>query len=230
MTSFRRHAIYWAPPAGSDFARFGAAWLGWDAEAGRPVPHPDVPGLPVPVADITATPRRYGFHATLKAPFRLDAAAEAADLDAIAAGLAGELARFEAPPLELARIGRFVALVPSGPCEALQALADRCVEDFHDCAAEPDDAELARRRMAGLTARQDQLLYRWGYPYVFDQFRFHITLTGPLPDEHAGPVLEALDGLTAPFRAAPLPVVEFCLFGEDAASRFHLVNRYPLVG
>src|SRR5690625_3806511 len=35
MTRFRRYAIYWAPPAGSDLARFGASWLGWDADLGE---------------------------------------------------------------------------------------------------------------------------------------------------------------------------------------------------
>lgn len=230
MTTYRRYAVYWAPPDGSDFARFGAAWLGWDPQARRAVGHPDVHGLPLPVAQITARPRRYGFHATLKAPFRPDEGVTLEDLHAEAVRLAGSVAPFQAPALRLARIGRFVALVPSAACDALQEFSGRCVEDLHDCAAEPSEAELMRRRAAGLTPRQDQLLYRWGYPYVFDEFRFHLTLTGALAPEHIDPAFEALTGLTAPFRAAPLAIGEFCLFGEDESRLFHVIGRYPLTG
>ncbi len=89
MTPFRRYALFWAPPRGSALARFGASWLGWDAEAGELVPHPEVPRLPLPVAEITATPRRYGFHGTLKPPFRLAEGANVAGLDAAAAAAGG---------------------------------------------------------------------------------------------------------------------------------------------
>ena len=229
MTRFRRYAVYWAPPAGSALARFGAAWLGWDAAAGRPVPQPEVPGLPAPVADLTATPRRYGIHATLKAPFRLRAADDQAALATVARDLAARIAPFEAPPLALARIGRFVALVPSMACAPLSALAGRCVEDFHGLAAEPPESELDRRR-PGLNERQAQLLGRWFYPYVFDEFRFHLTLTGALEPGIADQAFEVLCALTAPFRAAPLPITEFCLFGEAEDRRFRLIERYALTG
>jgi hypothetical protein len=227
MTSFRRYAVYWAPPAGSALARFGAAWLGWDAEAGQTVPHPEVPGLSV--AEITATPRRYGFHATLKAPFRLHAAGEAAALPIVARLVARKVAPFGGPPLELARIGRFIALVPSGECKPLSELADRCVEDFHGFAAEPPGPELDRRR-PGLTSRQAQLLGRWFYPYVFDEFRFHLTLTGALDPGTADRAFAALSELTAPLCAEPLRFTEFCLFGEGEDRRFRLIDRYALTG
>lgn len=229
MTSFRRYAVYWAPPPGSALARFGAAWLGWDAEAGRAVPHPDVPGVPAPVAGLTATPRRYGFHATLKAPFRLHQADQRAALPIVARLVTSKVAPFEAPPLALAKIGRFIALVPSGECEALSGLADLCVEKFHGFAAEPPEAELDRRR-PGLTGRQAQLLGRWFYPYVFDEFRFHLTLTGALEPEIADRVFDVLGELTAPFCAAPLRFTEICLSGEAEDGHFRLIDRYALTG
>ncbi|HET7408896.1 MAG TPA: DUF1045 domain-containing protein [Paracoccaceae bacterium] len=229
MIRFRRYAVYWAPPAGSALAGFGAAWLGWDADGGRAVPHPEAPGLPAPVAEFTAKPRRYGFHATLKAPFRLRAADERAALPVVARLVAAKVAPFEAPPLALKRIGRFIALVPSGACEPLSALADHCVETFHDFAAEPPEAELDRRR-PGLTGRQEQLLGRWFYPYVFDEFRFHLTLTGALEPEIADRTFDVLRELTAPFCAAPMPVTEVCLFGEGEDRHFQLIGRYPLTG
>lgn len=230
MPHFRRHAIYWAPPAGSALARFGAAWLGWDAEAGREVPHLDAPGLPLPLAEITATPRKYGFHATLKPPFRLAGGTDAAALDRAAADLAARIAAFEAPPLTLARIGRFIALVPSAPCPPLAALAALAVTGLDGFRAPPGEAELTRRRAARLSPRQEEMLARWGYPYVLDEFRFHLTLTGALSPETADPVFSTLAALTEPFRAAPLPVTEISLFGEDVEGRFHVIRRHALSG
>ncbi len=182
------------------------------------------------MAEITATPRRYGFHGTLKPPFRLAGGTDAAGLDRALAALASDVAAFTAPPLMLHRIGRFIALVPSGPCPALSGLAARAVTGLDAFRAPPGESELARRRASGLTPRQNEHLDRWGYPYVLDEFRFHLTLTGALASDDADPVFEALSRLTAPFRAAPLPVTEICLFGENGEGRFHIAGRYPLTG
>lgn len=230
MNDFRRHAVYWAPPAGSDLARFAASWLGWDAEAGHPVPQPCPPGIPVAVTEITAEPRKYGFHGTLKAPFRLSSGTDAAGLDRALAALAGRIAPFDAPPLVLARLGRFAALVPSTACPALDELAARAVTELDRFRAPLSADELAKRRAGGLTPRQDKLLARWGYPYVLEEFRFHLTLAGPIAPDAADAVHGLLERLTAPFRGAPLPVRDICLFGEDEAGLFHLVRRYPLTG
>lgn len=230
MTSFRRYALFWAPPRGSVLARFGAGWLGWDAEVGELVAHPEVGALPASLAEITATPRRYGFHGTLKPPFRLVEGAGLPELDMAAAELAGRIAPFEAPPLEVAPIGAFVALVPSAPCPALDALAAACVRELDGFRAASDERELARRRAHRLTPRQEELLARWGYPYVLDQFRFHLTLTGALDRETGEAVCEALARLTAPLRAAPLPVSEFCIFGESETGHFRVIARHALTG
>lgn len=228
VTTFRRYAVFWAPPSGSALAAFGAGWLGRDAENGRTAPHPGVPGIPV--AEITDTPRRYGFHGTLKPPFRLAGGTDAAGLDRALAALAEEVAAFEAPPLCPARIGRFVALCPSVGSGALDRLAARCVTELDGFRAPPGDAELARRRSVGLTHCQEALLSRWGYPYVLDEFRFHLTLTGALDPGLADRVLEVVTDLTAPFCAAPLAIHEIALFGEDETGRFRIAKRYPLAG
>jgi putative phosphonate metabolism protein len=230
MTSFRRYAVFWAPPRGSALARFGARWLGWDAEAGLPVPQLEVPGLPAPVPEITATPRRYGFHGTLKPPFRLAEATDFAALDGAVAGLAAKSGSFRGAPPTLTRIGRFIALVPSARSSALDALAERCVSGLDTFRAPSGEAELARRREHGLTSRQEEHLARWGYPYVLDEFRFHLTLTGGLAPEEGAAVFEALARLTEPFCAEPLPFDEICLFGEDEDGGFHVLKRYALTG
>lgn len=228
MTRYRRYGVYYAPPAGGGLARFGAAWLGWDAEAGAETAHPDVPGLPRPVAELTATPRAYGLHGTLKPPFRL--VGEEGALMRAVEDLAADAAAFEAPPLALRRLGSFLALTPSADSPALAALGAACVRELDGFRAPPTDAELAKRRANRLSARQEEMLARWGYPYVLDEFRFHLTLTGPLPPRQAEETRAALAPFLAPLVAAPTPVREVCVFAEAEDGRFRIVRRFPLAG
>lgn len=222
-----RFAVYYAPPAGSALAAFGASWLGWDANAGTEVAHPDV-GLDV--ARLTRTPRAYGFHGTLKPPFRPKEGQRVEDLDAAIAKLAARVAAFEAPPLVLRRIGRFIALVPETSSEPLAALAAACVQSLDGFRAPPTPEETAKRRKAGLSQRQEALLAAWGYPYVLEEFRFHMTLTGPLDEEDMAAALTCLAPTTAPFGREPMPVREVCLFHQEDGAPFRILHRYPLTG
>ena len=43
-------------------------------------------------------------------------------------------------------------------------------------------ADRERRIKAKLSPRQIELMDQWGYPYVLDEYRFHMTLTGALLD------------------------------------------------
>ncbi|MBK5945566.1 phosphonate metabolism protein [Rhodobacter veldkampii DSM 11550] len=231
MTDFLRYAVYWCPPAGSGLARFGAGWLGWDIETGQTAPHPDLGPLPRPVAEITQTPRHYGLHATLKAPFRLAPGATRAALATALDDLAGQLAPVTLPGLRLARMGGFVALVPEAEhAPALQALAGAVVRELDPLRAALTEAEIARRAPERLTAPEHANLLRWGYPYVFDHFRFHVTLSGSLPLTEAEALRSALTPHLAPLLPRPFPLTELCLCGEDAAGRFHLIRRAALRG
>ncbi|ETX27745.1 DUF1045 domain-containing protein [Roseivivax isoporae] len=229
MTGFERYALYYAPEPGA-LADFGASWLGWDAGAGMSRPHPDLPALPVPVADLTATPRKYGFHGTLKPPFRLAPGSTPAALHADAAALCATLAPVTLGALRLARIGRFLALVPEGGEEGLAALAAALVRGLDAHRAPPTEAESARRRAARLSPRQEALLARWGYPYVMEEFRFHLTLTGPLDPATRDATEAALGPVLAPLLPRPFRIGSACLFGEAPDGRFHLVHRYALTG
>ncbi|MEM1314294.1 MAG: DUF1045 domain-containing protein [Pseudomonadota bacterium] len=231
MTGFVRYAVYYAPPAGSALWRFGSDWLGRDAEADAPAPQPEVEGLPGPLAEITAAPRRYGFHATLKPPFALAEGTEAAGLMAAAEALAARTAAFEAPALRLAAGRRFASLRLSAPCAAMTDLAAECVAALDGFRAPAGEAELARRRKAGLSAAQEAHLTRWGYPYVMDQFDFHLTLSGPLGAEALAQVAAALAPRVAPLCQAPLPVREIAVYGDPGGGApFALVRRLPLSG
>jgi len=231
LSDFARFAIYFAPPAGSALWRFGSAWLGWDAEANAPAAGPAVDGLPAPLADIAATPRRYGFHATLKPPFALaDGMAPEALMDA-AAALAARLAPFEAPPLRLHASGRFASLRLSAPSAPMRALHEACVTELDRFRAPPAPADLERRRKAGLGPAQEANLTRWGYPYLFDSFDFHMTLSGPQTPADLAALETALTPLTEDLRRDPLPVREIAVYGDPGEGRpFRLIRRLPLKG
>jgi putative phosphonate metabolism protein len=227
MTAYRRYGIY-AVPHGAFYAK-GAAWLGWDSVAGCKLDHPKAEGLPRPVAEMTATPRKYGFHGTVKPPFRLaDGMTEAALRDAATALFAG-LAPVEIPALTVRRLGGFVAVVPAAPSKALAHLAAETVKGLDAFRAAPSDSELERRRKSGLSARQEANLANWGYPYVLDEFRFHLTLTGRLDDD-AETMAERLRKLFTPVLPQPYRIEDLALVGEDAQGRFHVIHRYPLSG
>lgn len=226
--TFTRYAIYFAPPQGAEWSRFGASWLGWDMEVGAEVAHPEVEGLDV--AAITATPRKYGLHATMKPPMRLAKGCSLADLEAACATLAATQAPVTLDGLQLARLGRFLALRPLGDESALNALAAACVTELDAFRAPAPEAELARRRVAGLSPEQEQNLLNWGYPYVLDQFRFHITLTGKLPKPELPGVEAALQAHLMPLVPAPFVIKDLALMGEDAEGKFHLIHRYTLTG
>lgn len=229
MQDFQRYAIYWAPEPGP-LAEFGAAWLGWDAARGTDRVHPPLPGLPRPVAELTDTPRKYGFHGTLKPPFRLVEGASVEGLHDAVERLAASLAPVTLDGLALHRLGGFLAMVPTGDTSALETLAARAVADLDPYRAALTPEAMMRRQSARLTDAQKDLLDRWGYPYVMEEFRFHLTLTGALPEDEARALEAVLAPVVAPLLPRPFVIRDICMFGEAGDGRFHLLHRYDLSG
>jgi hypothetical protein len=226
MTQMKRFAVYYAPRPGA-FANHAAAWLGWDAVLGAAVPQPEVPEIPFP-AILTAEARRYGFHGTLRAPFRLaEGLGQAEACDRVAA-LAAQLPVVVCEGLVMENLQGFLALTPVGCEAALLELAAAVVEGTNDLRAPLTADEIARRRPEALTPRQRNLLDTWGYPYVMEEFRFHLTLTDRLPEP--GPTMQALTRHFTPVLPRPFRIEDLCLFGEDQTGRFHLLHRYALTG
>ncbi len=225
-----RYALYYAPASDTPLARFGAAWLGRDAVTGAALDQPAVPGLDL--AAVTVDARRYGFHATIKAPFALAPGRTPDDLVAALADFAARATPVEAPPLRPAVLGAgFIALVPRGPYPALSAFAAAVVRGFDDFRALPGAAERARRLAAGLTPRQQELLDRWGYPYVLEQFAFHMTLTDALDPARQEMVRAALAPRVARFATEPLHIDALALFHEpEPGAPFRLTARWRLGG
>ncbi len=152
-------------------------------------------------------------------------------LDAVGAFAATER-QIDVPLLALVELGDFLALVPAERCAVLQDLADRCVIEFDAFRRPAGVAELTRRRAAGLSARQDELLRRWGYPYVMEQGRFHLTLTGHVKDPgERATILAELQDRFAPFIDQPLAVRDLCVFRQPAPDRpFTVLARFRLGG
>ena len=226
--NFARYAIYFVPPAQSDWSRFATAWLGWDIDAGRTVDHPAIDGLDV--ASVTQVPRKYGLHATMKPPFRLREDQSLSALEDTCARLAGKFAPVSLDGLEVARLGRFLALRPVGDTRDLNALAAACVRDLDPCRAPASETEMNRRRAAGLTMEQDANLTNWGYPYVLEAFRFHITLSGRLSKPMLANVQTVLNQRLVPLLPAPFDIRDLALVGEAEDGRFHMLQRYALSG
>lgn len=222
-----RVAIYYAPAAHDPITFASTSWLGRDPVSNAPVIQPELPDI----AEITHDARTYGFHATLKPPMRLaDGRVWNEFLDA-ANRLARTLKPFDLPPLAVMDLHGFLALRETRPSPALQHLADTCVEQLDMFRAPASDAELARRRRSPLTPEQDAMLVRWGYPYVFTTWFFHMTLTRRLTPAERAIYLPAAEAHFAAAIAQPRRVADICLFKQPApGAAFTIAERLPLLG
>ena len=227
-----RYAVYWAPPARCALTQLGERWLGRDAATGRALQQPTLAGFSdAELALITASPRRYGLHATLKPPFHLASPYGLADLEAHLALFAKTQPRFRAAALGVTRLANFLALTLQAPSPALHALAAKCVETFDCFRRAPDGEELARRRHCGLTPRQELNLCRWGYAYVMDEFRFHVSLTGAIDRDTADRLQPILAEYFAVSTSAPLQISEIALFVEPRpGAPLRILRRHSLAG
>jgi putative phosphonate metabolism protein len=225
MDADGRVGLYYCPREDDPLFAAGASWLGRNPASGAPVSQPGIPGIEA----ITAEPRAYGFHATLKPPMRLTLGRSWSELERAVETLARQIAPFTLPKLAVTNVQGFLALREALPSPPLQALADACVMETDEFRAPASEAELARRRRTPLTASQEAMLVRYGYPYVLSTWFFHMTLTGRLsPDEHVAwrPAAERFFAMAV---AAPRVVTEICLFTQRApGAPFVIARRVPL--
>src|SRR6202048_5301196 len=230
MATYPRYAIYYAPAPGTELDRFGAQLLGYDAYSRDDLPFPgEAPVFPPDWRDLTKDPRQYGFHATLKPPLSL------AD-DKTEAGLLSACEAFADTPREIPiikpvidSISGFIAVVPAEPPAGLIRLAADCVSVFDEVRAPLTAEERSRRNPSMLTARQLDHLDRWGYPYVMEDFRFHMTLTGRLAAEQRESVLTMLRNRFSAIDLNALAIDRIAVFRQDdAGSQFRIVKHWKL--
>ncbi|MCY4316783.1 MAG: DUF1045 domain-containing protein [Roseovarius sp.] len=226
---FKRFAIYFTPAPGP-FADFGSAWLGWDADKGLAPPAPDLPDLPMSLEEITKTPRKYGLHATVMPPFRLASGHEESEIEAALEEFCFKHGPVAIDRLKTMRMGRFLALVPHERNNRLNSLAAAAVEGFDAFRAPPAESEILKRGSGGLSANQRKMLELWGYPYVMDEFRFHITLTSKLPEFQIERIGNAIEPLFESRLPQPFEIDALSLTGESLDDRFHLIRRCKLSG
>lgn len=227
-----RYALYFTPPASDPLTLSAQRWLGRNAFTGAALEQPTVAGFDAAaLAGLTADPRRYGFHATLKAPFTLSEGRSEAELIAEIGRFVAETDAFDIPEVVVGRLGSFFALVPGDHCDALQGFAAEVVRRFERFRAPLSSADIARRKPDELNADERQNLVQWGYPYVFDEFRFHMTLTGRVPAERRDAVEKILLDQFAEFHGRPLPVTGLALFREPSrGADFTVHSLFPLGG
>ncbi|MGI9521388.1 MAG: DUF1045 domain-containing protein [Hyphomicrobiaceae bacterium] len=226
-----RYGVYFLPAADSALWRFGCASIGYDSIVGASTPFHEHDFFRSDSIRVwTSDPRRYGFHATLKPPFELLAGHSPERLDAIAAAFADGQCAFTVDRLVVQPISGFLALVPTSQKTELTTLANACVRTFEHIRGPLKASDRERRLKAPLSDRQLAYLDRWGYPYVFDEFRFHMTLTGRLPDDVVRTATSAFSEL---YKAAdhPVKIDSICICEQpNREGQFRLRRRYPFRG
>ena len=220
-----RFAIYYAPESNSLLHQLGSHWLGHDALTGAAL---DQPGEGLLIGKTEAA-KRYGFHATLKAPFHLRHGKFEQHVKQEARQLATVLNPVTIDRLTVCEIEGFLALVPETQSAEIDSFAAACVRSFDHLRKETDAGELARRHEAGLTLRQSQQIADWGYPYVFEDFRFHITLTKKLHGEDLRSAKVLAENHFAAVNGKPLTINNISIFAEpDGGGQFQIIEQLSI--
>lgn len=228
----RRYAVYFAPEPGSPLEDFGRRFIGRDHVTGTAVDQLQIDGIASDdLQRFTRSARHYGFHATLKAPFALKDGQSAGALHEAAAAFAMRRTPFDAPPLLMTGLSRWIAFTLSEPCKAMDQLAEDCVRSFEPFRATLDRSDIERRRQSGLSERQDAQLLAFGYPHIFEDFHFHMTLAGPLDPEKQAEVLEAIGQQAPDLESTPLTVDAIAIYEQaDREQPFIQTARLPFQG
>jgi 2'-5' RNA ligase len=227
-----RYAVYFVPAADSEFYRFGSAVLQYDCYTGAAVlPPAELRSSADQWRKATEEPRRYGFHATLKAPFCLAPSCSEAQLVSAFQSFAaiGRTIAVIRPVVTM--LSGFSAIIPEQPNAAVNALAADCTTIFDAFRAPMTAQERARRLASGLNASQIVNLDRWGYPYLFADFRFHMTLTGKIEAGRREPTVSLLRDLFQRLRTGSIVIDRLALTKQDTqASAFRVLSTAVLQG
>jgi len=228
--TFPRYAVYFVPPADTPLYRFGASVIGYDAFSGRLIPFPDSIAAKVgDWKDLTIDPRKYGFHATLKAPISLAKGCDEKGLVAAISSFASTPRTIPVITPVVRALGSFIAVVPDAPSPALQTLASDCVSEFDAFRAPLRAEDRLRRNVSSLTDQQIAHLDRWGYPYVFEEFRFHMTLTGSILIKQQATIVAVLREHFAELNLKTVPIDALTLLRQnDKTSNFEVIFQRKL--
>ncbi|MFP5076818.1 DUF1045 domain-containing protein [Rhizobium sp. YIM 134829] len=225
-----RYAICFTPPIHDPLSIAAAEWLGRNVYSDVLCEQPAVAGLShQDLAFHTAVPRRYGFHAAIKAPFALaDGMSEGQLLNQLMR-FTSDLSPFEMADVEIAWLGDFFGLAAARPCAEMAHLAASVVQAFDAFRAPLREEELERLDLDKLTAPQFSNLHRWGDPHVMDEFRFHMALSGPVPVAIRQRIEEGLRLQIGPHLGKPLDIRSLALFVEpERGAPLRVHSQHPL--
>lgn len=228
-----RYAVYFAPNVEQQWWAHANQWLGRCAVSQQMNTQPLVTGVSVErFAELTDHPRRYGFHATMRAPFVLASQYQPSELIDRVNALCQVVKPFVLPRLQVTLLDQFLALVPERHVAQVTLLEEQCVKELNDYAEPLGSDELSRRRLAGLSSQEDALLLRWGYPYVLERFRFHCSLTGSLAKASHQEVLALTQAAHQHFDQLPPCVFDsLAIFVEPTrGADFVMLQQCPLMG
>ena len=223
--NFKRYAVYYTPQDDL-FYNLGSSWLGWDTILGQPASQLEI-NSDINIEKITETPRKYGLHATIKAPFRLADGVSVSELERQLRNLCLSLKPIEFS-LEVSELNGFFALTPTVKNTEIRELHTKVVCELDEFRAPPTKDEFIKRRRNQLTSEQDQNLIKWGYPYIFKDFYFHITLTGKIPEDFRNKVKDEIENFFQPVLQQKINLSELALVGEAKDGNFYVIRQMPL--
>ncbi len=223
-----RFALYYAPRPQTALAEAASTWLGRDHE-NRACSRKESKTLEEKrFAKLTRTPLHYGFHGTLKPPFRLHDATSKKLLCEEIDRFCNQRSPFLLAGLEVGWLGSFLCLRPVKSSDQMNTLARDTVRRFDSFREVMSLVELEKRRTLGLTPQQDALLVQWGYPYVMDEFRFHLTLSSKIKDAKEGKLLEEeARRHFSPGLLLDIPIDGISLFVETDGQPMTLLRFFP---
>jgi hypothetical protein len=219
--NFSRYAIYYIPDL--PLFQIGSDWLGWNSLTGQETT------LTANHHRITDRPRKYGFHATMKPPFSLASNSTQGELQDAFQAFCATVSPATGGTLKISRLGRFLAMTQDVQSNDVTDLAASTVSHFDKFRAPLSDNDIQKRRQRRLTPEQDALMLRWGYPYVMQEFKFHMTLTGPLQNDEIVSIEQLTNTRLQEFIGQSLNIASLALLGEDRDSgRFHVIEKLSL--
>ncbi len=223
-----RYAIYYAPAQQSLLWALGSKWLGRDAYTNEGITREPMGGFDEEALNrLTEKPAHYGFHGTLTAPFELSGTSQESNLLEATQRFAASQKPFDLA-LEPAALGEFVALRPQSLSPEIRDLHTAAVREFFYFRAPLSTQDIERRRKAQLTPKQDAYMLEWGYPYIFDEFRFHMTLTARIVnDQTRSKIVSILTDLFAEVAESPQTIDGIALFKQHNRDLpFTIVERF----
>ncbi len=224
--NYKRYAIYYAPIENPELDLFGKCWLGWDPYKGEETTKSDLSKLPSfkKFSGLVLTPKQYGFHGTIKAPFRLKNKYTYSDLENKVREISKQIQSFHLDKLVIKKLGNFIALTPSKNLK-VNDVSNKFVEGLDFLRDDLSEDEIKKRHPHKLSFNQKKMLFKWGYPYVFNEFKFHLTLTGKLRIEEIDNVYKYLQTILKSVNLRKIHFKSICIFGQKTDEKFYFIKK-----